>query len=100
MPIQEAGAEISNDNKISSSMGSRSHGEIKGSSTDTISRGHSKFRLLNHYSDGRTCPSSFNMDEYLNLNQAEDLLFERLRQRQRIEYGGIILCRGQSYFIA
>ncbi|KAG6498352.1 hypothetical protein ZIOFF_046264 [Zingiber officinale] len=61
----------------------------------TISRGHSKFRLLNHYSDGRTCPSSFNFDEYLNLNQAEDLLFERLRKRQRIEYGGIILCGGQ-----
>ncbi|KAG6502250.1 hypothetical protein ZIOFF_042139 [Zingiber officinale] len=100
VPIQEAGAEISNDSKISSSLGSWSPGEIKGSSTATINRGHSKFRLLNHFSDGRTCPSLFNLDEYLNLNQAEDLLFERLRQRQRIEYGGIILCGGQSYFIA
>uniref|UniRef100_A0A1D1Y6X9 Cell division control protein 6 6 n=2 Tax=Anthurium amnicola TaxID=1678845 RepID=A0A1D1Y6X9_9ARAE len=41
-------------------------------------------------STSRVC--SFNMDEYMYLQDREDFLFEGLRQRQRIESGGLILC--------
>ncbi|XP_068643323.1 uncharacterized protein [Aristolochia californica] len=36
--------------------------------------------------------SSFNFNEYMNLQGADDLLFEKFRQRSRIDYGGLILC--------
>ncbi|KAG6520668.1 hypothetical protein ZIOFF_017728 [Zingiber officinale] len=95
MLTQEAGAEISNDSKITSSLGSWSPGGIENSSMASHNRSQSKFRLVDHHSNGRTCASSFDMDEYLNLKRTEDLLFERLIQRRRIESGGIILCGGR-----
>lgn len=40
---------------------------------------------------------SFDMDEYVELQHREELLFEILRQRQRIDTGSLILCwRGLS----
>ncbi|XP_042473902.1 uncharacterized protein LOC122056155 [Zingiber officinale] len=95
MLTQEAGAEISNDSKITSSLGSWSPGGIENSSMASHNRSQSKFRFVDHHSNGRTSASSFDMDEYLNLKRTEDLLFERLIQRRRIESGGIILCGGR-----
>ncbi|MQM07590.1 hypothetical protein Taro_040430 [Colocasia esculenta] len=36
--------------------------------------------------------TSFDMDEYMHLQHSENFLFEGLRQRQRIESGGLVLC--------
>ncbi|XP_068637081.1 uncharacterized protein [Aristolochia californica] len=36
--------------------------------------------------------SSLNLNELMNLQEADDLLFEKFRQRSRIDYGGLILC--------
>ncbi|KAG9448866.1 hypothetical protein H6P81_008831 [Aristolochia fimbriata] len=41
--------------------------------------------------------SSFNLTEYMNLEEADDLLFEKFRQRKMIEYGGLILCSGRLF---
>ncbi|XP_057970171.1 uncharacterized protein LOC131159339 [Malania oleifera] len=36
--------------------------------------------------------SRFDMDEYLNLQSSEDLLFETFKQQRRISSGGLVLC--------
>eukprot|EP00268_Persea_americana_P049634 TRINITY_DN5334_c0_g1_i4.p1 TRINITY_DN5334_c0_g1~~TRINITY_DN5334_c0_g1_i4.p1 ORF type:complete len:596 (+),score=98.10 TRINITY_DN5334_c0_g1_i4:242-2029(+) len=72
-------------------------------SSSAVSRGN----LDSAFAESRYCPSqcatsktggsSFDMDDYLNYRLAEDLLFERLRQRKRTESGGLILC-GRTLF--
>lgn len=47
-------------------------------------------------SDGSKTPQ-FDMEEYLKLQRDEDLLFERFRQHQRINSGGLLLCN-RLYF--
>ncbi|XP_062229225.1 uncharacterized protein LOC133927014 isoform X2 [Phragmites australis] len=44
-----------------------------------------------------SCPdyargSSFHFDDYLHLRGCEDLLFEKWRQKERIDSGGLVLC--------
>ncbi|KAK4414169.1 hypothetical protein Salat_2829800 [Sesamum alatum] len=46
---------------------------------------------------GNDCVSCFDMDEYLNLQNNEELLFERYRERNRINSGGLLLCTGALY---
>ncbi|XP_078433138.1 uncharacterized protein LOC144704555 [Wolffia australiana] len=41
--------------------------------------------------------SSFNPDDYIHLERSEEFLLEVLSQRQRINSGGLVLCRG-TYF--
>ncbi|XP_031092813.1 uncharacterized protein LOC115997405 isoform X2 [Ipomoea triloba] len=41
--------------------------------------------------DYEVCPR-FDMQEYLRLQQSEDLLFERYRERERISSGGLLTC--------
>lgn len=48
------------------------------------------------YTDGSK-RQQFDMGEYLKLQRDEDLLFERFRQQQRINSGGLLLCN-QMYF--
>lgn len=43
------------------------------------------------YTDGLKTPS-FDMEEYLKLQRDEDILFERIRQQQRISSGSLLLC--------
>ncbi|XP_047939705.1 uncharacterized protein LOC125187203 [Salvia hispanica] len=38
--------------------------------------------------------SKFDMDEYLNLQNKEEMLFEMYRERNRIGLGGLLLCTG------
>lgn len=59
----------------------------------------SKDKLLTRFdevgirqSSCNTRSSSFHIDDYLHLRRSEELLFERWRQRQRIDDGGLILC--------
>ncbi|RWW01630.1 hypothetical protein BHE74_00019088 [Ensete ventricosum] len=93
--FQEASADFSSCNQIASSYGSWSPEGNERSSVASSDRRASKFGVGNQLSlssDGRTTRSSFYMDEYVNLKQYEDVLFERLKQRQRIESGSMILC--------
>ncbi|KAL0397267.1 UNVERIFIED_CONTAM: hypothetical protein Scaly_0175100 [Sesamum calycinum] len=46
---------------------------------------------------GNDCLSCFDMDEYLNLQNNEELLFEMYRERNRINSGGLLLCTGALY---
>ncbi|XP_009409856.2 uncharacterized protein LOC103992027 [Musa acuminata AAA Group] len=95
LPKQEASTDFNSCNQIASSYGSWSPEGTESSSIVSRDRSISKFGVGNHVSmssDGRTTRSSFYMDEYVNLKQYEDLLFERLEQRQRIESGSMILC--------
>lgn len=41
---------------------------------------------------GKMKGSSYNKDEYLDLRIKEDFILERLRQRERIDSGSLILC--------
>ncbi|CAN6194409.1 unnamed protein product [Urochloa humidicola] len=84
----------STSNQTVSSRGSWSPGEY---STSTAS----KDKLLARFEEAgirpSSCPhlagtSSFHIDDYLHLRQSEDLLFEKWRQKQRIESGGLFLC--------
>ncbi|XP_042062605.1 uncharacterized protein LOC121806569 isoform X1 [Salvia splendens] len=43
---------------------------------------------------GNICVSKFDMDEYLNLQNNEEILFEMYRERNRIGLGGLLLCTG------
>lgn len=43
---------------------------------------------------GNICVSKFDMDEYLNLQNKEEMLFEMYRERNRIGLGGLLLCTG------
>ncbi|XP_057767453.1 uncharacterized protein LOC130987793 isoform X2 [Salvia miltiorrhiza] len=42
----------------------------------------------------KTGVSKFDMDEYLNLHNNEEILFEMYRERNRIGLGGLLLCIG------
>ncbi|TKW22443.1 hypothetical protein SEVIR_4G229300v4 [Setaria viridis] len=83
----------STSNQTVSSRGSWSPGDY---STSTAS----KDKLLARFEEvgirQSSCPhfatSSFHIDDYLHLRQSEDLLFEKWRQKQRIESGGLFLC--------
>ncbi|KAL0464128.1 UNVERIFIED_CONTAM: hypothetical protein Slati_0300400 [Sesamum latifolium] len=46
---------------------------------------------------GNDCVSCFDMDEYLNLQNNEELLFEMYRERNRINSGVLLLCTGALY---
>lgn len=92
---QDASTAYSTSNHTTSSRGSWSPGD-HGSSAG------SKDGLLSRFDQAATCQSScpensrstsFHMDDYLHLRRSEDFLFERLRQKQRIEDGGLTLCR-------
>lgn len=43
---------------------------------------------------GNDCVSRFEMDEYLNPQNNEEILFEMYRERNRIGLGGLLLCAG------
>ncbi|XP_047952262.1 uncharacterized protein LOC125197541 isoform X2 [Salvia hispanica] len=45
---------------------------------------------------GNICVSKFDMDEYLDLQNNEEILFEMYRERIRIGLGGLLLCTGVS----
>lgn len=58
----------------------------------------------NRHPDTESCPkkelaglSFFDKDEYLQFDTNEDLLFERFKQRHRIESGGLLLC-GRTFY--
>ena len=74
-------------NHSTSSRGSWSPGLFNGNPIDTGEVSRSKSREL-----GSTQQSNFDMDEYLKLQTAEELLFERWRERHRISSGGLLLC--------
>ncbi|XP_073098559.1 uncharacterized protein [Elaeis guineensis] len=87
---QEASAEFDGGKLISSSLGSWIP-ECKISREEKGGRlGYVGSHLSN--SDGGAEVSKFDMDEYLALQHNEDLLFERLKQRKRIDSGSLILC--------
>ncbi|WOL13647.1 hypothetical protein Cni_G22420 [Canna indica] len=95
LPEQETNASLSSCSQIASSFSSWSPGGIGSSSIVSRGRNQSKFgleNLLGGSSKSTTAISSFDMEEYLSLKRNEELLFERLRQRQRVESGSIILC--------
>ncbi|CAL9071066.1 unnamed protein product [Musa textilis] len=99
---KEAGAGFSNCDQIASSFGSRSFDGYDSSSVVSSDPSGSKFGAETHQGNccnSRTTSSSFDMDEYLNLKQSEDILCERLRQRRRIESGSMILCGRFSTYI-
>ncbi|CAN6177576.1 unnamed protein product [Urochloa humidicola] len=84
----------STSNQTVSSRGSWSPGDY---STSTAS----KDKLLARFEEAGIHPSSsphlagtssFHIDDYLHLRQSEDLVFEKWRQKQRIESGGLFLC--------
>ncbi|PUZ59981.1 hypothetical protein GQ55_4G086700 [Panicum hallii var. hallii] len=84
----------STSNQTVSSRGSWSPGDYATSTT-------SNDKLLTRFEEvgipQSSCPhvagtSSFHIDDYLHLRQSEDLLFEKWRQKQRIESGGLFLC--------
>ncbi|KAM0911175.1 hypothetical protein ACQ4PT_013678 [Festuca glaucescens] len=92
---QDASIACSTSNHTTSSRGSWSPGD-HGSSAGC------KDGLLSRFDQAATrkssCPdnswsTSFHMDDYLHLRRSEDFLFERLRQKQRIDDGGLTLCR-------
>jgi len=92
---QDASTACSTSNHTMSSRGSWSPG-------DHDSSAGSKDGLLGRFDEAATrrssCPdnnrsTSFHMDDYLHLRISEDLLFERLRQKQRIDDGGLTVCR-------
>lgn len=43
---------------------------------------------------GNDYVSRFDMDEYLKLQNNEEILFEMYRERSRIGMGGLLLCNG------
>ncbi|URE23513.1 hypothetical protein MUK42_07805 [Musa troglodytarum] len=93
--VREAGAGFGNCDQIASGFGSRSFDGNDSSSVVSSDPSGSKFGAEAHQGNscnGRTTSSSFDMDECLDLKQGEDILCERLRQRRRIESGGMILC--------
>ncbi|RWW55704.1 hypothetical protein BHE74_00037630 [Ensete ventricosum] len=92
---KEASGGFSNCYRTASSFGSGSFDGNESSSVVYGDPSRSKFGAENHQGssgDSRTTESSFDMDEYLNLKQSEDMICERLRQRRRIESGSMILC--------
>jgi hypothetical protein len=55
----------------------------------------SNFGQMKNYTSnlvGKIRGSSYHKDEYLDLITKEDFILERLRQRERIESGSLILC--------
>ncbi|XP_010913991.1 uncharacterized protein [Elaeis guineensis] len=92
---QEASAGFDSGKLIRSSLGIWNPEGDPGSSVPCRDKkGGRPGDVVNHLSssDGRAKGSNFDMDDYLALQRNEDLLFERLRQRQRIESGSLILC--------
>ncbi|KAH7684261.1 hypothetical protein IHE45_05G231400 [Dioscorea alata] len=94
---QEQSPALGNSNHFTSSRGSWSP-ECNGNSSVVSKemRGCQSGEVGSHstsrFSISSSKGSSFDMDEYLFLQHSEDLLFESLRQRQRIDSGGLILC--------
>uniref|UniRef100_A0A5B7AE29 Uncharacterized protein n=1 Tax=Davidia involucrata TaxID=16924 RepID=A0A5B7AE29_DAVIN len=70
-----------------SSRGSWSPGLVDGHSKNTGEDAASISKERGSYQR-----SKFDMDRYLKLKSEEDLLFERLRQQNRINSGGLLLC--------
>ncbi|KAH7528269.1 hypothetical protein FEM48_Zijuj05G0054600 [Ziziphus jujuba var. spinosa] len=96
----DAAQEVSNSQDRSihsaSSRGSWSPGIIDSHSMNIREGIASKLGELGHYqcpsyTDGPKTPS-FDMEEYLKLQSNEDVLFERIRQQQRISSGSLLLC--------
>ncbi|XP_039126553.1 uncharacterized protein LOC120262488 isoform X4 [Dioscorea cayenensis subsp. rotundata] len=94
---QEQSPALGNSNHFTSSRGSWSP-ECNGNSS-VVSKdmrgcqsGEVGSHSMSRFSISSSKGSSFDMDEYLSLQRSEDLLFESLRQRQRIDSGGLILC--------
>lgn len=92
---QDASTACSTSSHTTSSRGSWSPGDHDSSAS-------SKDGLLSRFDEAAThlssCPenkrsTSFHMDDYLHLRRSEDFLFERLSQKQRIDYGGLTVCR-------
>ncbi|XP_039805491.1 serine/arginine repetitive matrix protein 2-like isoform X2 [Panicum virgatum] len=84
----------STSNQTVSSRGSWSPGDY---ATSTASKDKVLARFEEVGIRQSSCPhfagtSSFHIDDYLHLRQSEDLLFEKWRQKQRIESGGLFLC--------
>ncbi|KAF8414331.1 hypothetical protein HHK36_002332 [Tetracentron sinense] len=91
---QRAGIAYNKSKCLTSSHGSWSPG---GDSPSVVSRDDvgSRFGKLGSYRNPvANIPrrSWFDVDEYLHLQQSEDLLFESWRQRNRINSGGLIFC--------
>ncbi|XP_038983077.1 uncharacterized protein LOC103710643 isoform X2 [Phoenix dactylifera] len=92
---QEASAGFDGGKLIRSSVGSWSpEGDHSSSAISMDQKGGRLGDVVNHLSssNGRAKGSNFYMDDYLSLQHNEDFLFERLRQRQRIDSGSLILC--------
>ncbi|XP_073001315.1 uncharacterized protein [Typha latifolia] len=94
MEVMEGNAACSESNHITSSRGSWSPegNDCSFSRKKTESKLGEVGSPRSSSSLARIKGSSFHMDDYMHLKRSEDLLFERLRQRQRIDSGGLILC--------
>ncbi|RVW69223.1 hypothetical protein CK203_060814 [Vitis vinifera] len=79
-------------NRSISSHGSWSPGIVDSPSINTGHDLGSKFGGPGSSQGQSFRRSGFDMDEYESLKCNEDLLFERWRQRQRINSGGLLLC--------
>ncbi|XP_038708247.1 uncharacterized protein LOC120003360 isoform X2 [Tripterygium wilfordii] len=51
----------------------------------------------NQFSSGRAKRLQYDVEEYLNVQSDDEILYERLRQQQRIHSGGLMLCN-QMFF--
>ncbi|XP_047057276.1 uncharacterized protein LOC124663647 [Lolium rigidum] len=92
---QDASTAYSTSNHSTSSRGSWSpgdHGSSAGSKDGLLSR-FDQAATRQSSCPGNSWSTSFHMDDYLHLRRSEDFLFERLRQKQRIDDGGLTLCR-------
>lgn len=83
-------------NQSASSRGSWSPGIIDALSINIMEGTGSKIGGSGSYECqsrlGGSNSSHFDMEEYLNLKNNEDYLFERLKQQQKISSGGLLLC--------
>lgn len=79
-----------------SSRGSWSPGIIESLPFNIMENASSKIGESGNYQSrshpGRSNPSRFDMEKYLELKNNEDFLFETLKQRHRIASGGLLLC--------
>jgi len=84
----------STSNQTVSSRGSWSPGDYATSTTskDKVLAGFEGVGVRQSSCPHLAGTSSFHIDDYLHLRQSEDLLFEKWRQKQRIESGGLFLC--------
>ncbi|CAM0910043.1 unnamed protein product [Alopecurus aequalis] len=92
---QDSSTAQSTSNHTTSSRGSWSpgdHGSSAGSKDGLLARFDEAATRQSSCSDNNRS-TSFHMDDYLHLRRSEDFLFERLRQKQRIDDGGLTICR-------